>query len=336
MLIAVARSQLGEGDETLALVLRVTNTFVAAITFSTLSLGVLWRARSTTPGYLIFGFFAVYFLIDAGTDFYDLQMAWFANALVQAYAAYALWNRKPVRNHADTALVFILLVWIVIFALVAFPVQDSPAVYDPDYPAKLFGSMAGLVGGIMIFLLASYMIDANQALKHQASTDQLTGLYNRRYFLEHGSRARSMAIRQQEPLALAMCDIDNFKNINDTFGHDIGDQVIIAFAKLLRAATRETDIVARFGGEEFIVLFPNTDIRTTFDIVERIRSLSAKEVINTSGHAVQFTASFGLTECVEGSELSDCIKAADSALYEAKHSGKNRIVCGEAGVGKSN
>ncbi len=170
-----------------------------------------------------------------------------------------------------------------------------------------------------------------QTILNSANRDFLTGLYNRRYFFNHIQDYIKMAEEHYEKVYIAMIDIDNFKSINDTYGHDDGDKAIVALSEILRSDTKQKDLVARFGGEEFCIalLAPNDDI--ALKVFERIRH----DVENFSfkannGDEVSFTISIGVAPYREGDDIADVINQADMNLYEAKHSGKNKVIFAES------
>ena len=157
-----------------------------------------------------------------------------------------------------------------------------------------------------------------------AFTDHLTGLANRRRFERQLEREVSRTMRFGHPFSLLMIDIDNFKNLNDSFGHDAGDDAIRRIGRVLREGTRGIDLAARIGGEEFAVLLVETNQQGAIEVAERLR-LAIKALELTS--ACQITASFGVAECpVDAQTAPDILKAADVALYEAKRSGRDRVV----------
>jgi diguanylate cyclase (GGDEF)-like protein len=158
-------------------------------------------------------------------------------------------------------------------------------------------------------------------------TDSLTGIPNRRIFLESLEVAMSFAQRHQTPLAVIMADLDNFKKINDTFGHDTGDRVLQSFAILLVENIRQEDLVARFGGEEFILMLPGTSDTEAVALAERIKH--RWEEITPPEFSVRVTSSFGVSAYQPGDSVSSLIEKADQALYEAKRLGKNQVVMTE-------
>lgn len=167
----------------------------------------------------------------------------------------------------------------------------------------------------------------NRKLRELAATDELTGLWNRRHFEELLRREFAEARRRSTPLALGMMDIDYFKAVNDTYGHAFGDRVLVEAATVLRVAMRPKDAPARFGGDEFTVLMPNTPLRAAITALERLRKRIAREQVTDGNHSAQVTVSFGLTatDVVRCAGPEDLIHQADEALRAAKEGGRNCI-----------
>ncbi len=165
---------------------------------------------------------------------------------------------------------------------------------------------------------------ANEVITHLMNTDPLTQLANRRYFQEILSKSIAFASRHQSPLSLVMADLDHFKEVNDRFGHDVGDQVLVQFARLLQDHSRTEDLPSRFGGEEFIVILPGSEAHQAAVFAERIR----REVERTEFPMVSFpiTVSLGVASYLPGETAETLIKKADQALYQAKAAGRNRVV----------
>jgi diguanylate cyclase (GGDEF)-like protein/PAS domain S-box-containing protein len=163
-------------------------------------------------------------------------------------------------------------------------------------------------------------------LEHLATTDPLSGLYNRRQLMELGEREFERARRYQTPLVVMMLDIDLFKTINDTYGHESGDAVIRGIAEILRKNTREFDIAARYGGEEFVILSPGTDLEGGKEVAERLRRAIESAALIPGEETETVTVSIGVTAFSrEVMTLAALIARADAALYEAKSAGRNRI-----------
>ncbi|MDD4926527.1 MAG: CHASE domain-containing protein [Methylotenera sp.] len=167
-------------------------------------------------------------------------------------------------------------------------------------------------------------------LTRQAHLDYLTGLSNRRHFMEQGLVELSRAIRYDTPLSLMMLDIDFFKNVNDTYGHQLGDTVLQALSKVCQDTMRQVDVVGRLGGEEFAVILPETTSEEALDVAERLRESIAKtEVTIPVGLPIHFTISIGVTTLSNKNvNIDTLLNQADKALYEAKETGRNKVCIG--------
>ncbi|MDB5619064.1 diguanylate cyclase, partial [Tardiphaga sp.] len=166
-----------------------------------------------------------------------------------------------------------------------------------------------------------------------AITDGLTGLHNRRYMETHLQTLAEQAATRSKPLALMMLDIDFFKSINDTHGHDAGDDVLREFAVRIRKSIRGIDLACRYGGEEFVIVMPETDQQVASMVAERLRRSIAGEAfsIDKGNKRVEVTISIGLSTLEKkGEPVADVLKRADVALYRAKHDGRNRVVAAAA------
>jgi diguanylate cyclase (GGDEF)-like protein len=164
-----------------------------------------------------------------------------------------------------------------------------------------------------------------QLITNHANRDFLTGLYNRRYFFDNANKYIQEIHESTENFTIAMIDIDFFKKINDTYGHDIGDNVIVSLSEILRANTNYQDIVSRFGGEEFCILLKNTDKIKAGEILERLRvEVENFTYITTDEKTIKFTISIGAS-MNEGEELDEIINQADMMLYNAKQNGRNQV-----------
>jgi two-component system cell cycle response regulator len=162
-------------------------------------------------------------------------------------------------------------------------------------------------------------------LETMATTDGLTGLLNKRAVLDAAGQKIAASARFGRDLALLVLDIDFFKKVNDTHGHDVGDLVIQGLGEILKRQKRTTDVVARFGGEEFVVLCEQTDEKGAMLLAERIREELAKTIFRTSTGAMSVTCSVGVATMPEaGQAWEPLFKAADEALYVSKRSGRNR------------
>ena len=171
-------------------------------------------------------------------------------------------------------------------------------------------------------------IEALQSeLREQAIRDPLTGLYNRRYWKEIIDHEFKRAVRSHSPIGIMMLDIDHFKKVNDTYGHPMGDRVLVSLGKLLNNNIRGEDIACRFGGEEFIVLLPGATHEITFNKAESLRLKFQSLVVQNETHQIKSTISIGVAVFPDhGNNSQDLLSKVDHALYIAKNQGRNRVV----------
>lgn len=169
------------------------------------------------------------------------------------------------------------------------------------------------------------LLEANRKLKELASTDMLTGLLNRRAFMEEAKGKFKLAKRYQRPLSFLMIDIDHFKRVNDTYGHQAGDLVLVEFSKIMNACLRETDILGRIGGEEFAIILPETSLEQTAELSERLLEKVRKaEIELDAGKKISLTTSIGVATVPPLSmDVETVMKEADKALYRAKSGGRD-------------
>ena len=167
---------------------------------------------------------------------------------------------------------------------------------------------------------------AQKALAEAARTDSLTGLLNRRAMTEQMEFQVGRVFRHKKPFCLVLCDLDHFKTVNDRHGHAEGDRVLVEVARLLRSSVRQEDLVARWGGEEFLLLLPDTDIQGGRILAEKIRERLHELRFACNGEPFQVTMSIGLTVYAGTRGPDQCLVAADKALYAAKELGRNSVV----------
>lgn len=165
---------------------------------------------------------------------------------------------------------------------------------------------------------------ANERLELLAHRDELTGLMNRRCMMEFIGAEAARSGRTERPYAVVLIDVDNFKAINDRYGHGAGDQVLSALAQTMSTAIRRTDRLARWGGEEFLLLLPETDREGALEVAEKIRTCTAASPVRFGQAELRVTLTLGVCVCHDTAD--HCIVSADHALYEGKRSGKNRTV----------
>jgi two-component system cell cycle response regulator len=179
--------------------------------------------------------------------------------------------------------------------------------------------------GERIVQLQSELLDAKKKLEIQSRTDPLTGVLNRRAILSQIGHELSRAKRNHTHISISMLDLDHFKTINDTFGHLSGDAVLRECIHRVESAVRVYDSVGRFGGEEFIVVLPETRAADAFTVAERIRLRINEMAADVDGISIPFTVSQGLATCSGDSTVDEMIAVADQALYRAKEHGRNRV-----------
>jgi two-component system, cell cycle response regulator len=199
-----------------------------------------------------------------------------------------------------------------------------------DYVLKPFddGEMLARVGvGRRIIDLNRELDAKSKKMEEAARTDHLTGLPNRRAIEEWTSRQLRGSARHGFPVWIAIADLDNFKSVNDTFGHDAGDVVLCAFADLLKKHMRAADMSARLGGDEFVLVFTHVEPAHIEATADRFRQMFAALSFDFQGQTISCTASFGVsgTTCHEPREYNAVLRKADQLLYEAKHAGRNCI-----------
>jgi diguanylate cyclase (GGDEF)-like protein len=190
--------------------------------------------------------------------------------------------------------------------------------------------VASLPGGgrMLIYSDVTDIVRAAEELERLATVDGMTGIFNRRHFLSLADREWERSRRYRRPLSFLMVDIDNFKRINDTFGHQIGDAVIIHLAEMARGCKRDADVLARIGGEEFALLLPETNLEQAKIVAERLRKEVSESKAPVVSAEIPLTISVGVAAATEAmGELAVLMRAADEALYEAKRSGRNRAIC---------
>lgn len=199
-----------------------------------------------------------------------------------------------------------------------------------DYLTKPFHAhelKARLRAGKRILDLEEQLIEAREALRIQATRDPITGLWNHAAIVEALQRELARVSRERQPLAVVMIDLDHFKRVNDTYGHLVGDAVLREAARRLSTAIRSYDAIGRYGGEEFLIVFPNCTRDDAVRRAERLRLALCQEPIHVPQATVSVSASFGVA-AIENPFPTDgdiLLHAADEALYAAKRSGRNRV-----------
>lgn len=187
--------------------------------------------------------------------------------------------------------------------------------------------LLAVIMGIAIWAQLS-QLHMQLKLFEQATTDALTGLLTRRSFMAQAEAELSRAERYNRTLSMALLDLDHFKEINDTYGHQAGDKVLIEFARQLKEALRTTDIIGRYGGEEFIIILPETSLEEAQKVIQRVLDNCKAAIITYDDDQIGFTASAGLGEVLV--DVQSSIHYVDEALYQAKNNGRDQIVLAAA------
>jgi diguanylate cyclase (GGDEF)-like protein len=172
------------------------------------------------------------------------------------------------------------------------------------------------------------MHDQNMSLREASTHDPLTGLANRRLAMERLKEEGERAKRHQHPLVIAMLDVDHFKRVNDDYGHEVGDQVLTDIAHTIDAQLRDYDLCGRWGGEEFLLLFPETNMADALAIVERVQKAVRELVVRVGDSSLPVTVSVGIAEWRDDERYSDTLNRADAALLGAKREGRDRCLVG--------
>jgi diguanylate cyclase (GGDEF)-like protein len=201
------------------------------------------------------------------------------------------------------------------------PTAVLHAVYDEGHDEQALHESVTQLESIGISLGTRLgMLRAMAQTQLQADTDPLTGLLNRRAMENKIRQLRSDGI----PFALAMADLDHFKDLNDTFGHDTGDRALRLFARVMSNSVRDSDLVSRHGGEEFVIVLPGADVNAAAPVLHRIRATLEESI--RSAQVPTFTVSIGLVDSTWSNDLMSLLRSADRALADAKNQGRDRVV----------
>lgn len=214
-----------------------------------------------------------------------------------------------------------------------FAVLFYKGLVEPSYLSSHGVGIGIMLEALTLAFIISYRIKilediraSQDELKKQAATDPLTRLYNRRFFFSEADYLLELARSGRTPLSVMVIDIDHFKQVNDTYGHGVGDQVIVSMAQTLKKFSRSKDLIARFGGEEFVMLLPETGLEEATGCAERIRVAIENLRTTLEDNEINCTISLGIAAVdVSNESIESALNRADKALYEAKHTGRNRI-----------
>jgi diguanylate cyclase (GGDEF)-like protein len=226
-----------------------------------------------------------------------------------------------------------VLLFCVLVAMVVFQFPGLPFVtaeYSTDFKIRFFATLTFV--SIFCFVLEASRLNARKELmdlarahEHAAQTDELTGLSNRRDMQYRLNQEFSRYQRSGHHFSIALIDLDLFKRVNDDYGHDAGDQVLKDFSELTRSVIRQTDIAARWGGEEFLILLPDTSLLQALTLAERLRLEVDRHPFSFGDTPIPVTISAGICSIAKAGSVNELLKQADLHLYSAKKSGRNRI-----------
>jgi diguanylate cyclase (GGDEF)-like protein len=269
---------------------------------------------------------SVYTLLnDLGLEQETLHFMTGVTALVALPSAWLFWFVKPHRTVSDQAYALVMLAWLGVCILRTLTLQ-----LHPDWMLSGYLVSQALWPGVMaaygLFAVTSYLEEAQNRLKTDAMMDPLTGQLNRRGLQDAVHSCLAYLARHEKPAAILMIDLDHFKQINDHYGHETGDLVLVKVAHELKTTLRQSDVLARLGGEEFLVFLPMTDAGMAAHTAERLRQCVANmrwaHMLN--GNYRQ-TVSIGVSLIGPNYDFTQQLKAADQALYVAKEQGRNRV-----------
>ena len=224
--------------------------------------------------------------------------------------------------------VFCLIIFVSLYEI--FPNRTGVALF-PDHVLLIF---AGIVfsGGIPLIIgimsMKTVFLRQKKKLEKLANCDALTGLHNRRYFYTFLEIQNELAKKNKQPFCVALADIDKFKDINDNLGHDVGDDVLVSVAKFMSASVKDDYDICRWGGEEFLLVLPNTTEKDAFEFIDDLRLKLSNRNMRMSRSLtkkLRVTMSFGLVECDGNEKIDDFVKRADQLLYKAKDAGRNNV-----------
>ncbi|WP_114240397.1 diguanylate cyclase [Dyella sp. C9] len=295
--------------------------------FALLAWGFRWRVSAPSRGVKAGWLLAVAALIWVWVDH---QPTWRAtsriltaagDAYMVAWIVATLWRKRGIGALARWIMIFYGL-YVIGVGVAAELAKPGGLISDRAFIFVLsIGTPTGMIGtGVMTLLIVAS--DLAKGLRQQARTDALTGLLNRRGVDETMQSLLGVAGRM-DPLTVVVADLDHFKDINDRLGHAAGDEVLLRFAQHLKISLRARDVVARIGGEEFVLLLPQTGAAEAMGLVERLqRSVPAAFTEYTSFGRI--SASFGVTQMRDGETFDAALARADEALYQSKHEGRDR------------
>jgi diguanylate cyclase (GGDEF)-like protein len=255
-------------------------------------------------------------------------------ALIVLGSTIVMLVRPRIKSLADTGRVMALLM-VFVAATVALQLVLSLGVFRADHQLDAAAHDLTMIGITMLGFgfIGMYVAETKRRLHEETRLDSLTGLHNRRAFEEMIHREVQLAARDNTPLTLLMMDLDHFKQLNDTWGHALGDRALRTFGGVLLTVTGSRDAVARLGGEEFAILLPGRSPRSALSLAERLRATVEGLRLSEGEELVRFTVSVGLSSLQAGETgFEPMLRRADRALYKVKRSGRNRVLLAETEI----
>ncbi|WP_346900102.1 GGDEF domain-containing protein [uncultured Roseibium sp.] len=261
---------------------------------------------------------------------------WAVTVQFAAWTVYLLLAVASLRSNSEEnlpgrrALMILLSIHAIIF--IGGLYEDLAGTFDASAPPDLL-TWFGMIHLESIFYASGTAFIVIQMTRERneqkilecAQTDSLTGAVNRQAFFEGAKRLLERCSRDGSPYSMVMFDLDHFKTINDTQGHQTGDRILISFANTVRNSLRPNDLFGRYGGEEFLVVLPDASIETAYVIAERVRKAFADEHRFFDGLPLDATVSAGVASIRTSSDLNEIVASVDQAMYAAKHNGRNRV-----------
>lgn len=245
-------------------------------------------------------------------------------AAVTLPSAWLFLRYKPLQTTSDRVYAFVMLSWLAVCIIRSLLLLSTPESVVSGYLVSQV-LWPGITAAYGIFALTGYLEETQQRLEADSELDPLTDLLNRRGLIKRASSYLAYLKRMKQDSVILMLDLDHFKAVNDRFGHDCGDQVLITVAQRLKMLLRQGDLLARWGGEEFLIFLPNTDSQQAQLIANRI--CHEIEAINWRELGLEhLTTSIGIATISECMGFEQTIKAADAALYQAKQQGRNQAI----------
>jgi diguanylate cyclase (GGDEF)-like protein len=323
---------LGMADRSAALAL--TWFVIAGVLVCYLSLRTGWSQRWSDPALtmpqMVYSLLALMLAYGINPQLRGLMPM--IMALVLVFGAFIL----PARRCRQLGWLSVAMLAIVMY----YSAARDPVLFEPRIEGfnflfsalvlPIMGSLAGQLSSMILQqrVQKNELREALEKVRLLASFDELTGLPNRRQVMEVFSQEERRSLRQSAPLCCAIIDIDFFKQINDRMGHPAGDEALQRFSALLSAALRANDVLARWGGEEFMLLLPKTAVEEAAEVLERLRGRCAARANWLDAPHLQVTFSAGLVALQPGEPTERLIARADAALYLAKAAGRNRVMLG--------